>query len=89
MVGFDRSGIVASSASERGVVRVRALQAVDWDEIPYFGVVAGTPGSGYLASVIDVPSHRGDSDGELESVNMPVPVSSRATVEWISLGQSP
>jgi hypothetical protein len=85
MVGFDQSDIVASSASERAVVRVQALQVADWGEIPYFGAVAGTPGSSYLALVPDVPGHHGDSDGELESVNMPVPVLPRGMVEWISL----
>lgn len=89
MVGFDQSDIVASSASERAVVWVQVLQAVDWGEIPYFGAVVGTPGSSYLASVAGVPGHHGDSDGELESVNMPVPVSPRGMVEWISLEQSP
>lgn len=86
MVGFDQSDTAASSASGRVVGRVPALQAVDWDEIPYYGAVAERPDSNYLASVVDVPGHHGDSDGELEWVNMPVPVSPR---EMISLERFP
>jgi len=89
MVDFDRSDIVASSALERGVERVQALQAVDLGEIQHFVAVAGTPDSSYLASMIDVPGHHGDSDGGLESVNMPVPISPRGMIEWISLERSP
>lgn len=74
MVGFDQSDIVASSASETAAVRVRALQVVGWGEIPYFGAVAGMSDSSCLTSGIDAPGHHGDSDGELESVNMPVPI---------------
>lgn len=84
MVCFDLFDIAAFSALGRVVGRVQALQAVDWGEMPYSGAVVETPGSNYLASVIGVPSHHGDSDGELESVNMLAPVSPREVVRRIS-----
>lgn len=66
MVDFDQFGTAAFLASERAAARVRVSRAVDWVEILYFGTAAGTPGSSYLASVVDVPGHHDDSDGGLE-----------------------
>lgn len=89
MVGFDQSDIAASLALGRAVAKEQALQAEDLGETPCFAAVVGTPGSSYLVSMIDVPGHHGDNGAELESVNMPVPISLRGMMDWVFLEQSP